>query len=71
MTQTMEMLAFDDDGEPICKPIPRKDQSVSLVFKGFDMLEINKVLLSFSKAGIRTSEHFLLPNGSHEYRIKV
>ena len=65
----MEKLAYDEKGHEMCPDIDKPQ--ASLVLRGFTDKQREQLLKSFTNAGIKTNEHFLCPDGRHEYVIEL
>lgn len=67
--QTMEMLSFDDDGEPICRAI--NTRYIELKIKGYDLLESNDFCKYLENNGLILIASGIYTNGTIWYRFKV
>jgi len=72
-TQTMEMLSFDDEGVPICKPIePKKYDNdyryIELRLCGYKVDFGDKFSEHFERIGLEKVASGQYPDGSRWYR---
>jgi len=66
-THTMEKLAFDNDGEPICKDIHKK--KIELVIDGYKPEWGQNLADTLDRMGLGLNGSGIYPDGSRWYRF--